>query len=996
MKKALLAFGVSCLVSLSAAAATKTWTGAVNNLWSVSGNWTGGTPADGDQLVFPDGASNRTMSNDLSGLDLLSISFPGTSSNYSASGNAITLSGGITTASTCCRLITWSIPITLTGSQTFGGSDVTFASTIDLNGNALTIMPQFTVLSGSLIGSGTFTLGNGTGGGMRLTGTSTFSGTFTQFAILDITGSISNSTMNGSSILTGTGTVPALTFAGVIRPGVDGSPDDPSDVHSTGILSTGSLTLNHVNDPSLAIDIHGLIPGTEHDQLAVAGSVTLNGSPTLEVKMEGIPSPGQQFIIISNDGADPVSGTFSGLPEGATVPGVQGSPTITYAGGDGNDVALIIPGVPPKSWTGAVNNLWSAGGNWTDGVPPVDGDELTFPDFASNRNMVNDLSGLDLASLHFTGNRTSYSASGNAITLSSGITTKLYRPVTWSIPITLAASQTFEGAQVTFAGPIDLNGHALTIVSYLTEISGSLTGSGALTHQGFVFGGLRLTGTFTFSGTFANYAFLDVTGSISNSTMNGSSILSGTGTIPALTFEGVIRPGQDTNVTDGGDDAHTTGILSTGPLTLNHVNNPSVAIDILGTIPGTNYDQIAVTGTVTLNSNPTLEVRVPGPLPSPGQTYIILANDGADAINGTFNGLPEGAVVNSVGGGPAFRISYIGGTGNDVVLTALAATTTVLTVSPAAVVTGQPFGVSATVSSSSGTPTGTVEFREGATVLGTGTLDGAGVANATISLPAGTHSITAVYLGAGTFAPSTSAPASKNVAKGNSSTTLTVISPATIGHGDTLTVQVAVAAVAPATGMPTGTATVSADGQTDSGLLSGSGAFTAGLTSLTPGIHTVTASYGGDTNFLSSSASTDIEVFARISSTDPQASEGTIANVVVTLSGASNQTVKVDYTTMNGTANAGSDYVATSGTLEFAPGVTSQTIQVMINSDGIQEPNETIRVVFSNPQHAVLDDSEATITAADALAAGVPTLSTIGLLLFGLAIAAAGMFAMRS
>jgi hypothetical protein len=76
--------------------------------------------------------------------------------------------------------------------------------------------------------------------------------------------------------------------------------------------------------------------------------------------------------------------------------------------------------------------------------------------------------------------------------------------------------------------------------------------------------------------------------------------------------------------------------------------------------------------------------------------------------------------------------------------------------------------------------------------------------------------------------------------------------------------------------------------------------------------------------------------------------------------------------------------------------VTSQTIAVMINSDGIQEPNETIRVMFSNPQHAVLDESEATITAADALAAGVPTLSTIGLLLFGLAIAAAGMFAMRS
>jgi len=189
---------------------------------------------------------------------------------------------------------------------------------------------------------------------------------------------------------------------------------------------------------------------------------------------------------------------------------------------------------------------------------------------------------------------------------------------------------------------------------------------------------------------------------------------------------------------------------------------------------------------------------------------------------------------------------------------------------------------------------------------------------------------------------------------------------------------------------------VSADGQTDGGSLTGGGVVTGGLTSLTPGMHTATASYGGDANFLSSSASTDIEVFARIASEDAQASEGTTANVVVTLSGASNQTVTVDYTTVNGTANAGSDYAATSGTLEFAPGVTSQTIAVMINSDGVQEPRESIRVVFSNPQHAVLDESEAEITVADALAAGVPTLSTIGLLLFGLAIAAAGMFAMRS
>src|SRR5262249_47014075 len=52
------------------------------------------------------------------------------------------------------------------------------------------------------------------------------------------------------------------------------------------------------------------------------------------------PANGTQFILINNDGVDPVSGTFAGLPEGGTV-FVGGAPfTISYVGGDGNDVVL--------------------------------------------------------------------------------------------------------------------------------------------------------------------------------------------------------------------------------------------------------------------------------------------------------------------------------------------------------------------------------------------------------------------------------------------------------------------------------------------------------------------------------------------------------------------------------------------------------------------------------------------------------------------------------
>lgn len=93
----------------------------------------------------------------------------------------------------------------------------------------------------------------------------------------------------------------------------------------------------------------------------------------------------------------------------------------------------------------------------------------------------------------------------------------------------------------------------------------------------------------------------------------------------------------------------------------------------------------------------------------------------------------------------------------------------------------------------------------------------------------------------------------------------------------------------------------------------------------------------------------------------------------VRLSNASNQTVTVAYTTVDGTALAGSDYAATSGTLTFAPGVTSQQVSISILNDAVNETNETFKVVFSNPANAALATSEVTTTLTDTLRANVST-----------------------
>ncbi|MBC6996022.1 hypothetical protein H9S92_17770, partial [Lewinella lacunae] len=113
-------------------------------------------------------------------------------------------------------------------------------------------------------------------------------------------------------------------------------------------------TLSFASD--LAIVINGTTPGngtgSTYTQLTVVGAIdlsgvdlVLSGSPTLM----GI----ETFLIVDNDGADAITGTFNGLPEGAVISNFLGSgldATITYLGGDGNDVALdVIDSIDPTA-----------------------------------------------------------------------------------------------------------------------------------------------------------------------------------------------------------------------------------------------------------------------------------------------------------------------------------------------------------------------------------------------------------------------------------------------------------------------------------------------------------------------------------------------------------------------------------------------------------------------------------------------------------------------
>ena len=97
---------------------------------------------------------------------------------------------------------------------------------------------------------------------------------------------------------------------------------------------------------------------------------------------------------------------------------------------------------------------------------------------------------------------------------------------------------------------------------------------------------------------------------------------------------------------------------------------------------------------------------------------------------------------------------------------------------------------------------------------------------------------------------------------------------------------------------------------------------------------------------------------------DARATEGVdaVISFEVPLSATAGEPVTVDWATSDGTAAAGQDYVASSGTLTFATGATSRTIEVTVLDDAHDEGEETFALHLSNADGAELADAEATGT----------------------------------
>jgi hypothetical protein len=191
-------------------------------------------------------------------------------------------------------------------------------------------------------------------------------------------------------------------------------------------------------------------------------------------------------------------------------------------------------------------------------------------------------------------------------------------------------------------------------------------------------------------------------------------------------------------------------------------------------------------------------------------------------------------------------------------------TTTSLSASSNSINAGQSVTFTATVAPQSYTtepsPTGSVAFMDnGTATLGTVTIgeNGPTVTYTTATLAGGPHSITAVYQGSPVYSPSTSAPQTVTVAPGLASTTtsFTVSAPSiTAGQTETLTATVQTTGTTAPTGMVTFNDQNGYLGSANLSAPTAGGTATVSLSNLTVGSHTITATYGGDTNYAASTS----------------------------------------------------------------------------------------------------------------------------------------------
>jgi len=469
-----------------------------------------------------------------------------------------------------------------------------------------------------------------------------------------------------------------------------------------------------------------------------------------------------------------------------------------------------------------------------------------------------------------------YAATGNDAAATSNSVNEVIQPATTTTTLTSSNPTAPVGSQVTFTATVasTIGPQPTGTVAFMA--GATLLGSETLGNSGTV--SLSLSslapGTYSIVAVYSNGSDTDDAGS-SSATL--------TETIQKIPTATVLSPSQN-------------------PISAGAVLTLSATVSATGSATGAG----ALTGQVTFSEGATVY--------------------GTTSINGS--GVATLPISTLSAGSHSIIATYLGitnyATSTSVVLVEVVqstATTTTLTSTAATTLAGKPASFTASVSSTTGIPTGSVSFYDGGASIGQASLNAQGVATlSTSTLSVGSHNITAVYVGNGNYNTSTSAMLLHTVIL--ATTTLTLAGPATpVNAGSTFAMTASLSNNGVA---PTGTLTLHNGGVTIATLSpTADGTFSFSNLSLGVGTYQLTAVYSGDANN-AAATSAPFTIIVQLTPTTTSLSSsvnpvtlGQSVTFTATVSGGTPRpTGTIEF--LDGTTVLGSSTANASGTATFA------------------------------------------------------------------------------
>jgi autotransporter-associated beta strand protein len=327
------------------------WTGDVDDRWGTNTlgntNWAFDLlPHNGDSLVFPASSQHHSNTNNLNGLVINNITLQ--FSQAIIGGNAITLTGNLLDSSQNPGSFNeLTMPITLSAgvhtvtissspgstpnSDGFGRLSESggSASLIKEGAGTLVFRSSNSYTGVTTVNAGDLILFNNSG--VSIPGDLVINNAFvTELLAGGLIADTSAVTINSGGTLTLEGHFDRVGSLHVASGGIlDLTGSDQ------GLLHANSVLLDSGSELSMQVGRPGFVPP---DAIVSFGPVHLGG--TLGLNVGSADPVGTRFTLIDNDGSDPVTGTFDGLPQGAIMDINGHLYTIDYAGDTGNDVVL--------------------------------------------------------------------------------------------------------------------------------------------------------------------------------------------------------------------------------------------------------------------------------------------------------------------------------------------------------------------------------------------------------------------------------------------------------------------------------------------------------------------------------------------------------------------------------------------------------------------------------------------------------------------------------